>query len=87
MFNYSISYLFNISILLAIKGHIIESLLILRKLNRYAPNNTFIKHNMVIIMLLDNWFYDVVNIKFSKEQENEPNMKLMLNFATEKLKV
>ena len=36
-FNYSVSYLFNIAVLLTIKGELTEALLILHKLHRHKP--------------------------------------------------
>ena len=57
-FKFAVAYLFNISVLLAIQGNLVDALLILKKLHRHMPENLPILHNLLLVQILDEWYMD-----------------------------
>lgn len=84
-FNYNIVFLNNIAILKATEGLLIESLLILKKIYRVCPESMTIKHNLIFVSLLGEWYFDTCT-EFDLDLKRTPQMVAMMRFCRKESK-
>lgn len=84
-FEYSVAFLNNIAVLKAIMGQLIESLLILKKIFRFLPTSPAIKHNLIFVSLLGEWYFDTcANFELDLKSVS-PEIKQMMKFCRRSL--
>lgn len=80
-------FLNNIAILKAVQGHLIESLLILKKLHRSYPDSSSIKHNLIFVSLLGEWYFDTCSEFDLDRGHSKATIKMMKFCRTEFKKI
>lgn len=81
-FKFALPFLFNIALFKAMKGNLIEALLIFKKLYRHRPSCNEVKHNMLYLSLLGDWHNDIQR-DFGLDKNLTPDMKIMVDYAKE----
>ena len=62
-------------------GQLIESLLILKKLHRFLPSSAAIKHNLIFVSLLGEWYFDTCTMFGMDQNGASPDIKAMMKFC------